>query len=114
MKEHESIMKILSKYNQIERESREIKINKIQAAKKEYYEKTSGGEEYKKELLERLAPLIEEYINGDACCDCQRTYADRTELIDNGVWLRFDADHPNDIIDMNVSFEELLSINLAP
>lgn len=82
-----------------------IKIRKT--AKTEFDAIVKEGETYKKELLEELLPVLDEYLNKGNDCGCQRRIPDDVVVQDTGLWIRFWADHPNDICQYTLPYSKL-------
>ena len=97
----------LKMYISIENVARSVRIASQREINKRYYEATREGNEYKEDLLNELIPLIDRYLNSSNSCSCEYSSPDDVEVQPEGVWVFFDADHPNDRYDYVIPYEEL-------
>jgi len=89
----------------------QIRNHKKRQAEDEYYETTKSASK----SLERMLNSLTERAFAIALAhdippyrrDGRRSQPDDVWLSSNGVEMRWDADHPNDIIDYCVSFQDL-------
>ena len=102
----------LRKYEKIKNEALDIRAKIITEAEKDYRNTAKDGEACKRVLLKEFKNSAWEYVKDDApyTRSGDREYFDSIRLIDDGVSIRWNADHPNDIIDVEITFEELCSL----
>ena len=110
----ESKIKKLLKYRKI-REAASLQCSKEQTvASNKYYSITDEGNLFETELFNELKPIVNDYFNWD-CGEFQdKVYPDDIVLQSGGVWVRFDADHPNDIRDFVVPYADLMKKREKP
>jgi len=64
-----------------------------------------------KKLLDKFQSTINNEIKTSHDCDCcSPKYYDDAWFTDDGITMRIDADHPNDIIDSDWTWEEVEKI----
>ena len=59
------------------------------------------------EILEKFRQAVNALPENKGTCRCDRSYYDDARFTANGIRMRIDADHPNDIIDMDWTWEEV-------
>jgi len=64
-------------------------------------------ENAQKETLDRFRAAINDYSESKATCRCGRAYYDDAWFTADGITMRIDADHPNDIRDRDWTWEEV-------
>jgi len=65
------------------------------------------------EILEKFRQAINALPENKGTCRCDRSYYDDAWFTADGISMRIDADHPNDIIDMDWTWgevEQVLSV----
>ena len=99
----------LSDHNKLLEEANSKRAVIVRSAEKDYYIACKKSKEFKQALLEDLRKRAWDYVKEDApFTRCGgKEYFDSIWLIDDGVTIRWDADHPNDIVDIDITFEEL-------
>jgi len=80
---------------------------KAQAINEEYAAAVGEGNAYESKLMDEVVPMVEKYLNSKAKCECQMKHPDQIELTVDGVWIFFDADHPNDCREKVIPYAEL-------
>ena len=105
--EAKDVMEKLSEYKKIYEAANLKALEAIKAVKIELDNATREGEEYKKALVEKLIPALGKYLNDENECDCQHRVPDDMVVQDTGLRIRFQANHPNDIISYTVPYDEL-------
>ena len=102
--------KRLKRYKVVEKTAVAIRTMKRNTADKEYNKATQTGHKFKDDLKKYFEKLVWEKVQSDAPCnrDGHPIYFDELYLYTNKVSIRWDADHPNDIIDVDFTFDELL------
>ena len=76
----------------------------------ESYQRALNFLEYqKKDIVNTLLEIKNHQIENESCkCrSCRPRYFDEGWVTENGINLRKDADHPNDIIDKEFTWEEI-------
>ena len=65
-----------------------------------------------KQILDRFRAIINDKIKEEHHCTrgCDPDYYDSAIFTENGISMRIDASHPNDIIDRDWSWEEIETI----
>ncbi len=83
--------------------------NKRSIIEEEYQKSIKDNEDRKKMILVDLGIRAWELVKDDAPYNRggERIRFDESGLNENGLWVRWDADHPNDIVSITLSFEEL-------
>ena len=101
--------KKLKYYKSIEKKALSIRITDRQAANNKYNKSTKKGNVFIKNLERHLEDVLWEKVKDYApfSRDGYPIRFDGLFINDNGVSIRWDADHPNDIIDVDFTFEEL-------
>lgn len=110
-KEIKEMMDSFEKAEDIALEKYNCKHKKI---KQEYYDDTKSCKYFKKEFLEAASDRAWDLVRKGAPFNRGggRIYFDDIWLSDTGIILRWDADHPNDIRDVELTFEELGDLEL--
>ena len=105
----EKITKRLINYEKLEKEANDERCRLIQTAESAYRKATKPGKDYEKKLMEGLKPKIDKWLESETECECEccREYPDKMYPTTEGIFIRFDADHPNDIRDYTIPYEDL-------
>ena len=104
----DSIKANLAKFEEVRKDAEAVRAKITNDARNVFYETVDPGDKFKSDLMAALEPSIHRYLNHRTECSCHRLrYPDEIELTADGISVRFDADHPNDIMDYEISFEEL-------
>ena len=87
---------------------------KIEEAKEIYLQHLSTYEAIKypikheqDEILEKFRQAVNALSENKGTCRCDRSYYDDAWFTADGISMRIDADHPNDIIDADWTWEEI-------
>ena len=99
----------LKELEEAKKEAKKKKNKICSAANSEYYQTVKKGDEFIKTLTSELEDLAWEKVKDEAPYgrDGSRIMFDYLYLEDKGVSIRWDADHPNDIVDADLTFEDL-------
>lgn len=81
---------------------------KIKKINDEYDSITEKNYRFKNGLMRTIKKRLGKYFNKNNTCRCEYIYPDQIELRQDGVWVFFDAPHPNDSRDYKIPYNELI------
>jgi len=105
----EKITKRLINYERRDKEANDERCRVIQSAESAYRKATKPGKDYEKKLMDNLKPKIDKWLESktECGCECCRECPDKIYPTTEGIFIRFDADHPNDIRDYIIPYVDL-------
>jgi len=105
----DEIKLLITACNQTQEDASVKRHDQLKVIEKEYNDTITKSTKVKEDILNTLTKRAWELLKDDAPFDRNgnKVKFDEYGIYNDGIWVRWDADHPNDIVSYNFTFDEL-------